>query len=74
MRINDRKTSAHADMFFENRSVGEWLTCSEAADFLRITPNALRILVSRDRVKAYRIGRRLRFNTVDLRRLLFKGV
>ncbi|MBD65935.1 MAG: hypothetical protein CME62_12055 [Halobacteriovoraceae bacterium] len=43
-----------------------WLDTKEAAKFLRITPNALRILVHRARVRAYKLGSRLRFKKNDL--------
>jgi excisionase family DNA binding protein len=43
-----------------------WFDTDEAANFLRITPNALRILVHRARVKSYKLGRRLRFKQCDL--------
>lgn len=56
--------------FFDNRIFGEWLSTKEAAVYLSLTPNALRILVCRGRVKAYKLGRRLRFRTKDLRLLL----
>lgn len=44
----------------------KWFDTDEAANFLRITPNALRILVHRARVKSYKLGRRLRFKQCDL--------
>lgn len=61
--------------FFENKIAVEWLSTKEAAKFLSITPNALRIKVFRGQVKAYKIGSRLRFRLNDLRSLLvFKEV
>jgi excisionase family DNA binding protein len=59
--------------FFENREVGEWLTSTEAAQFLGITPNALRIKVCRGTVKYWKLGSRLRFRATELSRLLLKG-
>ena len=47
-----------------------WLNSREAAHYLSITPNALRILVCRGKVKAYKLGQRLRFELKDLRMLL----
>ena len=46
----------------------EWMTTKEAANYLRISPNALRILVFKKQVKSYRLGRSLRFNinNIDL--------
>lgn len=57
-------------MFFENRIAVEWLSTKEAARYLSLTPNALRILVHRGRVVAYKLGGRLRFRLDDLRNLL----
>lgn len=59
----------------ENKKVDEnrvWLTTPQAANYLGITPNALRILVHRAKVQAYKLGRRLRFKTEDLDALLVK--
>ena len=47
-----------------------WLNCSEAADYLRKTPNALRIMVSRGYIRPRRLRRRLYFRKVELDRLL----
>lgn len=44
----------------------KWLDTDEAAKYLRITPNALRILVHRARVRVFKLGRRLRFRQSDL--------
>lgn len=59
------------EQLFENLAV-EWLSTRQAAEFLSLTPNALRILVHRGRVKAYKLGSRLRFRLIDLRSLLTK--
>lgn len=56
--------------FFENQMQREWLSTEEAAYFLSITPNALRIMVHRGQVQVYRFGRRLRFRVQDCRRLI----
>ena len=39
----------------------EWHTTKEAGSYLRISPNALRIMVHRGTIKAYKLGTRLRF-------------
>ena len=52
-------------MLFENRIEREWLTTKEAAHFLAISENALRIMVHRDQIKVYKFGRRLRFKLKD---------
>lgn len=58
--------------FFEKRIAVEWLSTRQAAQFLSISPNALRILVHRGRVKAFKFGNRLRFRMVDLNYLLLQ--
>ena len=55
---------------FDNRIWREWLSTSEAADYLRITPNALRIWVCRGKIRAHKLGRKLRFRMKDLRAFL----
>ena len=47
-----------------------WFNTDEAALFLRISPNALRILVHRAKVKYFKLGRRLRFRQSDLLNVL----
>ena len=56
---------------FDN-SIGnqQWLSTKEAADYLRITPNALRIWVCRGKIRAYKLGSRLRFRVRDIECLL----
>lgn len=54
----------------ENLIVCEWLTSKEAAQYLGITPNALRIWVCRGKLKSYKLGRFLRFRISDLKLLL----
>ncbi|MFA5582615.1 MAG: helix-turn-helix domain-containing protein [Bacteriovoracaceae bacterium] len=46
-----------------------WLDTNEAANFLRLSPNALRILVHRAQVKYFKFGSRLRFRVSDLQLL-----
>ena len=59
-------------VFFENRIVCEWLSTREAANYLGVSSNALRILVCRGKVQAYKLGSRLKFRVSDLRNLLTK--
>lgn len=60
---------------FQNQIVCEWLTSTEAARYLGISENALRIMVYRRQVKFQKLGRRLRFNVRDISELLpIKGV
>lgn len=53
--------------FFDNRI---WLDTKEAADYLRITVNALRIRIWRKQVTAHKFGNRLRFKRNDLDRYM----
>lgn len=66
------KGNAHGERseFFDNRILREWISTSVAADYLKITPNALRILVCRNKVKAFKLGKRLRFRPRDLKSLI----
>jgi excisionase family DNA binding protein len=57
---------------FDNRREREWLTTREAAHFLAVSPNALRIMVHRNQIEAYKIGHRLRFRLKDCRALFQK--
>ncbi len=59
-----------SSMLFDNRIWSEWLSTKEAAAYLSITPNALRIMVCRSKIRTYRLGRCLRFKLSDLKDLL----
>ena len=59
------------NVLFDNRILHEWLSTKQAADYLSITPNALRIWVCRGKIKAYKLGSRLRFQIKDLKTFLF---
>lgn len=53
--------------FFEKRDDCEvWLNSDEAACYLRMSVNALRIHVCRGHIRAYKVGRRLRFKLHEL--------
>ena len=58
---------AFGHSLFDNQIAEKWLSTKEAASYLGLTPNALRILVHRGRVKAYKLGSRLRFRVRDLK-------
>lgn len=45
---------------------GEWMTAEEAAAYLRLTLGALYQRRQRGQIKAYRLGRSLRFRRRDL--------
>lgn len=55
---------------FDNRIPCEWIATANAAAFLDISPNALRIMVHRGKIKAHKLGNRLRFRIRDLRAAL----
>ena len=59
-------------VIFENRIVREWLSTEEAAYILAISANALRIMVHRGQIQAYKLGRRLRFKQSDCKALFLK--
>lgn len=48
----------------------QYLTTDEAAKYLGVTPNALRIMAHRDIVQVHKLRRRLRFRVEDLKRLI----
>lgn len=45
----------------------EWLSTADAAKYLSISENALRIQVFRGQIKSYKLGRQLRFRLDELR-------
>ena len=73
-RISNQIGVNHAldTQIFENRIEREWLSTEEAAHFLSVSENALRIMVHRGQIKAYKIGRRLRFSLQDCKLLFVK--
>ncbi|MBX2988039.1 MAG: helix-turn-helix domain-containing protein [Bdellovibrionaceae bacterium] len=64
--------SGNENLLFENRVEREWLATNEAAHFLKVSENALRIMVHRGQIQAYKFGRRLRFRLCDLQALFQK--
>lgn len=61
------------EQLFDNQNSKEWLTTNEAARFLAVTPNALRIMVYRGQIQVYKLGkRRLRFHLRDCQALFIK--
>ncbi len=75
MTMKSIKPSILGGSFFDNLAVRKtWLSTFDACQVLGISPNALRILVCRGKVKFYKFGRRLRFKAEDLESLLKKGI
>jgi len=74
---NQSQRVTPSEMLFENYIMNKpeihtenWLTTKNASAYLGITPNALRILVHKGKVNAFKIGNHLRFNRPDLCKLL----
>lgn len=57
---------------FDKKIECEWLSTQQAASYLSISENALRIMVYRGQIATYKIGRRLRFKFSDCQRLFCK--
>lgn len=72
--IEQEKRSEYKEkqLLIDNRIVREWLTTKEAAQFLGVSENALRIMVYRGQVSVYKFGRRLRFRFKDCEALFLK--
>ena len=64
---NGNQVDGEGPEFFEN----QWLTTKEIAGVLRLSENAVRIMVHRNQVRSYKLGRRLRFRHEDCQ-VLFK--
>ena len=53
--------------FFHSRIEKQrWLSTKQAADYLNLSPNALRIWVCRGKIRAYKLGSRLKFRVRDI--------
>ncbi len=61
--------STTGNLLFQNKIACEWLSTKEAAHFLSISANALRIMVYRDQIPVFKFGRRLRFRLKDCQAL-----
>lgn len=57
----------HSPMLFDKRIANEWFTTKEAAAYLGISANAVRIMVHRGLLNSHKLGCRLRFHLSDLR-------
>lgn len=56
--------------FFQNQIGSEWLLPREAANYLRVTDDAFRMMVYRRKIKKSKLGGRNRYHISDLRALL----
>jgi excisionase family DNA binding protein len=69
----DRVEYQAGNLFFQNQIEREWLSTKVAAQFLRLSENALRIMVHRNQIRFHKIGRRLRFQVSDCQSLFQRG-
>ena len=60
------------DQLFDNHIECKWLSTVDAAKYLSVTENALRIMVHRNQICSYKFGRRLRFKLGDCQGLFEK--
>ena len=71
--MNSKPTKDESlELFFKNRVEREWLTTKEAACFLGVSENAIRIMVYQNQIQVYKFGRRLRFKIRDCQTLFKK--
>ena len=49
-----------------DQAIENWFSTKEAAIYLGLSSNALRLLVHRGKVRAYKLGARLKFKEKDL--------
>ena len=71
--IAENQLASKGQQIFLNQIPCEWLSTEEAARYLSLSENALRICVYRGKIKAHHMGRRLRFRLEDLRLVLHEG-
>lgn len=71
-RRSENGVGLRGKQIFENRIEREWLSTEEAAYFLSVSSNALRIMAHRGQIRTYKVGRRLRFSIRDCRSLFAK--
>lgn len=67
---NKQWAKKRSPKLFDMGNKNEWLSSKEAAYYLGITPNAIRIMVCRGKVNFFKLGNRLRFRKSDLKSLL----
>lgn len=72
-KLDITDTQKCASEFSENRIVCEWLSSTQAANYLGISENALRIMVCRRQIKFSKLGRRLRFRYEHISALFKNG-
>ncbi len=63
--------NAHTKLFFKNLI---WMTSKEAAEYLRVSPNNLRVMVYRGVLKPYKLNNRNRFKRDELDKLIESSI
>ncbi len=66
MKTNNEVQSQAKPLF----DIQIWLDSKEAASYLRLSVNSLRIRVMRGQIPFYRLGKRLRFKRSELKSLV----
>ena len=70
MSIKRLRSNENSTVLFE--IANSWLSTNDVAKLLSISPNAVRILVCRGRLPAFKLGGRLRFRRKDCVALIQK--
>ncbi len=71
-QVRFEKIELDSKLFFENLENCKWLSCKDVSGLFSISENAVRILVYKNQIQAYKFGRRLRFKYLDCVSLLRK--
>ena len=64
---NEEKQSTTNLLLFKNT---EWMNKEEAASYLRLTPTALQMRITRGQIEAYKLGNSIRLKRSELDKLL----
>ena len=63
--IKRNRVNENSPLFFARIAEEKWLSSGDVAKFLSVTPNAVRIMVCRGILPAYKMRGRLRFRRSD---------
>ncbi len=72
MKLKSILSNENSTSLFEISREG-WMSTNDVARFLSVSPNAVRIMVCRGLIPAFRLRGRLRFRKVDCLALLKKN-
>jgi hypothetical protein len=70
--IKEYKAEIYSPLLIEKLAEEGWLSSTDIAKLLSVTPNAVRIMVCRGILPAYRLKGRLRFRKKDCDALFYK--